>query len=651
MHPHLLVTAEKRGALRSLQDVRSTLTGGHPGQIWKDLLDRAESDLTVAPYTPASRLPHRAPGQAEAENRDYVIVDATATRIKRAALAHLLGGDLRFRDEALRQLTCIFDTKAWPDWRDLAHLQHPADLRTGQLMRAIGLAYDWLAPSLSAAERRWIVAGLDRRAIQPYLASLSARASWAFSAVPNNWMTCIVGGAGVAGMALGADHPDSRRLIEEAVGRFQAYLNVLGPEGEFNESIGYAGSMRFPVEFFHLYGYWQGRPADELLDGRLSRFCDWYLYFILPPGVNAAFGDTHTGAPPCVTMFATMAAATRNPVYQWFYEQYRRKAAQRDLCDELLSYDPTVPVVPPTGRLPLGRGFRGHSACWSSRTDWSPDSTPCVVYGKGGHGSEGHGHHDVGNLCLDGYTQPLIIDSGVPQYPADFFGPNRYRYYTAAAWGHNVPVPGGREMRVGSTHAAHILAMDFDETRGAVWLADTTALYDGVRRMRRGVIHLLPGIIAVLDRYESNDEDDLSMRWHTSRPVAPSPDGAFEVLNGDARLRAQMACLNGQAVLFRCGAHAYQAPFDRDRLNNPLPQKHESYVEARARARQLSLLTLFSVSHASRPPTQWVQTEKGWTIESPTGCVHVTGGEMQLVVAAQGHAIRLDLLAGTGSLT
>ena len=95
--------------------------------------------------------------------------------------ALLLTGDDRYRDEALRQIECVFDDTIWPIWRDLSHSWVTADLRTGQFMRAIGPAYDWLYPSLSTKRRQWIVDGLDRKGIQPYLTSLEEKAFWAIA--------------------------------------------------------------------------------------------------------------------------------------------------------------------------------------------------------------------------------------------------------------------------------------------------------------------------------------------------------------------------------------------------------------------------------------------------------------------------------------
>ncbi|MBT3275975.1 MAG: hypothetical protein HN368_22695, partial [Spirochaetales bacterium] len=327
-HPKLLLTEKKTADLRSVDEVRSSLTNPKVRKIWDILLSQAQADLTAPPYTPATMVPDRIEAQAEAANRDYVIVHAAASRIQRAALVGLLTGESRFKEEAIRQLECIYDDSIWPDWRDMAHLHTEADLRTGQFMRAIGFAYDWLYPSLSSKEGEWIIAELDRRGIQPYLKALASNTFWIASREPNNWMTCIVGGAGIAGMAFGADHPSSNNLTDLAVSRMEGYLNVLGSEGEHNESIGYSGAMRFPIEFFSVHRYWLGGGDNKLLSDQYRSFCNWYMHFIVPPGVNAPFGDSHLDAPPFSPMFATMAAALQEPAFQWFYENHHQQSLQ-----------------------------------------------------------------------------------------------------------------------------------------------------------------------------------------------------------------------------------------------------------------------------------------------------------------------------------
>jgi len=172
MRPHLLVTAERVDEMRTVADLRAAIEEGHGKQLWQYILAQAEADLERHPWHPRSLFPGRNENQAARGNREYKLVHAVGQRIMRGALVALVTGDKRFRDASLRQIECVFDEERWPDWRDLAHLVHPADLRTGQMARALGLAYDWMHPQLDPKQRRMIVQGLDRRAIKPFWESV-----------------------------------------------------------------------------------------------------------------------------------------------------------------------------------------------------------------------------------------------------------------------------------------------------------------------------------------------------------------------------------------------------------------------------------------------------------------------------------------------
>ena len=130
----------------------------------------------------------------------------------------------------------------------------PASLRVGQLCAGIVLAYDWLHAGLTTQERQRIVAGLDRQGIQPFIKTVK-QGNWRV-ALLDNFMPAIVGGVGIAGMSLAEDHLDSGFLVKTARQRMKIYLSVFGPDGEWNESVGYAGSVRDTVDFYLAWRSW-----------------------------------------------------------------------------------------------------------------------------------------------------------------------------------------------------------------------------------------------------------------------------------------------------------------------------------------------------------------------------------------------------------
>ncbi|MDP6039145.1 MAG: heparinase II/III family protein, partial [Candidatus Latescibacteria bacterium] len=456
-------------------------------------------------------------------NREWTLVNAVAQRIQRAGLAYLISEQPKYRDDALRQMESLFDTTQWPDWRDKAHPRTEVDLRGGMLSSAIALAYDWMHPLLTETERKSILSGLDERGLQPYFRDIEADAYWAD--VRTNWLTTILGGLGIAGMALAEDHPRSQELVDFAMPRMIDYLDRYGPEGEFNESVGYSSSTTQPVAFFAAHRYASKGGQNRLAEHPFPQTCHWTIYFTLPPGRYAAFGDGHVDAPPALTFIPAVADATQDGVLQKFYLDYYANLgdARRSLAWELLWYNPDL--APTSLNIPTGRAFHAHGACFSSRADWNPVSTPSLVYGKGGSGTIVHGHHDVGQICIDGYGERLIVDLGSPPgYPADY-GANKYEYYNASAHGHNILIFGGREMK--HKERAEILDASFEDDKGGTWQTDLTPKYDGAKTARRTVVHLHPEVIAVLDEAELEAEENISLRWHTISPATPDDTGCF----------------------------------------------------------------------------------------------------------------------------
>lgn len=626
--PHIFVTADQIDGLRSIEDIRRNIRSGHAKHLWESQLTLARSELSNKPYEPGDVFPGRDLISARHANRDYTIVHRAGTRALRAALACLITEDSRYRDDALTQMDALFDTDRWPEWRDMAHKGMNIDLRAGQLSRSLSLAYDWLHPFLDADQRRWIVEGIDACGIQPYLKDVAGGVHWANGT--NNWMTCVVGGHGIAGLALGDDHPQSQELFEYAHPRLNAYFDNYGPEGEFNESVFYANAHALPLIYFSAHRYASGGGENRLADFPIPDTCKWMMYFTVPPGHVVPFGDSHIGRPPSTPMFAAVADATRDAMLQWFYLEHSDPHDPDADPWELLWYDPALDPEKP--KIPLGRAYHGHSQNISVRSDWDPRSAACVVYGKGGHGSEGHGNHDAGQVCIDSCGARLITDPGSPPgYPADFFGENRYEYYNAAAFGHNILTFDGREMRKNRTDCAAIVGHEFDDERGGWWQVDLTGLYHDVRTVRRTVVYLAPTTVVVYDTASLADDAVASLRWHAASEPELSADGRFSIVNQQSAIDCLVTSPAGQHLTATLEQHEYVEPFNRFRLGDEFQQVHEPYVDFRLQAREVSFLSLFQIRPAAVDPVQWigepnhwsygdvsVQCDRSLTVSSPT---------------------------------
>lgn len=607
--------------LRTVDDLRNDLVRDDWSRdTWQRMLALAEAEVKRGPVLITDELPGRPPSMVASRNPDYVVCHEAGQLLLRASLAHLLTGRAEFKAAALAQLAALYDPAVWPDWIDQGHthFSFKADLRTGMLSQAVAGAYDWLAPTLSAEERRWVIEGLDRRGIQPYLESIEMNAWWVHHL--NNWLTCIVGGLGIAGMALDGEHPDARRLIDFAVEKLEGYLSIYGPEGEFNESVGYAGANRLPVEFFVAHRYWLGGKQTRLARTPFPEMCRWIMQTTLPPGRVVSVGDCWPEHPVRTGYVAAVAAANQDGILQWFYQQYQQRSAEPY---QLLIYDGRVPPVSPEGQVPLFKAYHAQGKLVISRTDWGTATTACVVHSKAGR-EESHEHNDVGQLCLDGYGERLIIDLGSPSgYPEDFFEAVRWRYYNASIRGHNVLMFDGEEQRSPNfkrgealdttAWSGSIVSENFRPEVGTAWKMDLSLAYLPGQKVTRTVVHLYPGYVAVLDEAELASEQAISLRWHTCDRAEPDAEGNFVVRGRQGKVTAVIARLDEGAMTLGRGEHHYEAPFDRDRTGTPLEQRRESYVEATLHGNRCRILTLFCVEPAAAAATLWTRVDGTWT--------------------------------------
>ncbi len=637
MRPHIFVTADPVDGLRSVEDIRQNIRSGHAGNLWSSQKEIADAELKNKVYEPGDVFPGRDAMSAGHSNRDYTIVHRAGTRTMRAALACLITEDTRYRDDALAQMYALFDTSRWPESRDIAHTGMNIDLRAGQLSRAVSIAYDWLYPFIDADQRRWIVEGLDRCGIQPFFKDIEAGVGWANGT--NNWMTCVVGGHGIAGLALGEAHPQSQELIDYAHPRLDAYFDNYGPEGEFNESVSYANAHALPLVYFSAHRYASGGGENRLASFPIADTCRWMIYFTVPPGHVVPFGDSHIGLPPSAPMFATVADASRDAALQWFYLEHSKPDDPDADPWELLWYDPSLEPREPD--LPLGRAYHGHSQNISVRSSWDPRSATCVVYGKGGHGAEGHGNHDAGQVCIDAYGDRLITDPGSPPgYPLDFFGKNRYRYYNASALGHNILTFDDKEMRRERADQARITDSLFEDERGGWWQIDLTDLYDGVTSVRRTVCYLAPNTTVVFDEATLPSARTISLRWHTVTDPIWSADGSFTVEQERGALDALVTSLSGANLTCSLEHHEYKNPYNRFRLGDVFTQVNEPYLDFRESTDTVSILSLFRIRSVSGAPQPWQPTDDGWTIKDTS----VTCSTSLLSIqSGEGHSWEIQL--------
>ncbi|MBX2817623.1 MAG: hypothetical protein KTR24_16560, partial [Saprospiraceae bacterium] len=256
----------------------------HLHNLWVQLQEAVNQDAAFDFIDQSIDFPGRDPVHLRHENLSYDMARGICERLGRSALMHHLTKDPVYKERVLRQIEILFDDAHFPVWCDDAHMHKEphVDIRTYRISMWIALCYNWLYEDLNEEERKTIIQGLDRKAIKPFWQKLAQKPGWYRHR--HNWFTNMFGGMGITMMALGNDHPDTQRALDTIVPAMMAFDQRMGPQGEFNEPPGYAGAVRFQVEFAQAYRSYTHGQTNLLAEHPFPALCYWIMHHTLPPG-------------------------------------------------------------------------------------------------------------------------------------------------------------------------------------------------------------------------------------------------------------------------------------------------------------------------------------------------------------------------------
>lgn len=632
--PSIFLVKDKTAGFTSIEDLRNIAAEGHQAVLWQDFTAQAAEDLKIPYLDPTVDFPGRSPVHLKHKNVSYDMASGVSERLFRLSLMFLITEEEQYKDLVMRQIEALNDPELWPMWCDQAHVRDGepnVDIRTFRISMWVALAYNWLHDYWTETEREFIVDVLDRRAIQPFWKKLALKPSWYVHR--HNWFTNIFGGMAITAMALGDAHPGTQKILDTVVPEMIAFNDFFGDRGEFNEPPGYAGAVRFSVELAEAYRYYTNNERNLLNEKPFPEVCYWVLNHTLPPGRLTAFGDSKVdrGFSSMATM-AAAANANQDGILQWYYLNFF-EGMQSPF--ELLWYNPAVEPVSPEGELPLAVAYESYGADLISRTSWDNYSTASVVYGKAGRETN-HDDNDVGQLCIDGFGERLIIDPGSPSpiYPSDYFSKAQYNYYTRSSIGHNVLVIGNEEMKAEPNEEARGETTHFwaNDTIGSSWQIDLSPVYENAERVVRTVAHLHPGLVLVHDYAQLSEADSVSLRWHTINAPDSLEDGVFRAVNERAALTGKIVSLAGADLAISTGHHEFKPPYHLTRQGDPLVQHYEPFVRVDSYGKDVAWLSFFVVNESAAQKPNWKAVANGWEIidEGITYKLEIVNSEMVL---------------------
>jgi len=663
MNPTSILSLDPDLRAARIEEIKRIIESPRGAPIWQKIREAAIKEKDLPPYLVDSMFPGRDKYSAEILGMDDWLCRSVGLRITRHAMMFLIEGDRSWIDAALRQTEVLFDDVEYPAWNHIARMnideeeskktvdlkKDDVHLRTGTIANSVSLMLNWLRPHLDPDQLETLVRGLEKRAIRPYQEAIKQDLWWL--EVNNNWLTCIVGGLGVCGMALDGLHDDARSLIEFADPLMERHLEDYGRQGEFNEAVGYAGGIFLIVDYHAARLGWSDGKDNRLAQAPYPDMATWYIQMSTPPGRAFTYGDGHAGAPLQADWVPALASALQDPYLQGYGQQHSSILADPL---QILYLDPDLPAKELTGHLPLGIAYRDHGACISSRTSWDWDKTASVV-GSKARREDNHEHNDAGQVVIDGEGEFLIVDWGTPStYPLNFFNTGRFKYFEGNAFGHNVLVFGGREME--SCYELHpkyttgpafhgkralhaqgkIVSSEFDDSWGGLWTIDTTPAWSGVKQNLRTVLHVHPGFVVVLDEVQLEKRESISLRWNTAKKATLVGEEGFTVQCDNVGLAARAINLTGGETTRQLGQHRYYEPWNKDEFGGTLPERDCPYYELLTEHDQCRLLSLFCVQPGSQT-TPWTQTGDTHTATIGDARLDVVVTDSGLTITSSAH--------------
>jgi hypothetical protein len=144
------------------------------------------------------------------------------------------------------------------------------------------------------------------------------------------------------------------------------------------------------------------------------------------------------------------------------------------------------------------------------------------------------------------------------------------------------------------------------------------------RRLVRTVVHLLGGVVAVLDElaFPCGDDDapQVRVRWHLAGAAECDAEGRFALRCGDVSLSGRLGRVDGPA---RVADGCHELPGGRR-----IP-----YAELICRGREVRVLSLLAVFDPGSPSEPWrLPPDALRTLDAPCGLVQVAVEERRLAV-------------------
>lgn len=406
-------------------------------------------------------------------------------RMETCALVYLLTGDREIGLEAKRRLLHFFSWNPEGATSFFTYDEPPMWM----MMRGTR-AYDWTYDLFTPEERARIEANMKVRA-QQFLRRLQ---SLPFESNPyDSHAGRLPGFLGECALSFIHEWPEARQWLEYVtLLYYTSYPAWGGDDGGWQEGPGYwSAYMSFVLHFVVAL---KRATGVDLMQKPFLRNTGYYgLYTATPYHEHSPFGDGQTGPPRCGSVMYAFSSLTGNPYYRWYAEAAGYRPGG-DLLS-LATYDPSLKARSPL-ELPQARVFPAvglvsmHTALGDRENDIS------FLMRSSPYGSTSHGHADQNAFVIEAFGKGLAIATGY--YP--WYGSPHHHEWTRATRAVNSILVNG-EGQVRRSYQARGEITAFRQVTGYDYAeGEATPAYGGaLKRFRRHVVHVRPGIFILFD--------------------------------------------------------------------------------------------------------------------------------------------------------
>lgn len=410
--------------------------------------------------------------------------------IVQAGMAWRLTGEERFRERVLADLDAACGL---PDWNP-SHF-----LDVAEMAAAVAIGYDWLYPTLTAAQRARYEEALLTKALQPAQRAYRRDVWW--SDGRNNWAQVCGAGIALAALAVWERDPDlCGSLVRSGVDLVERCGAFYRPDGVYAEGPGY---WHYGTNYHVLLlAACEAVGIAAEVEPALEASGDFILEVAGPTGLDFNFADMRQSrsqvSPAQFWIARTFGNGLQSRVLRDRLRAEPAAAASGRLASLGLLWLPADPGPQESALRPL-RCFDGEQPLAFFRNGRDPSAAWLAV--KGGTGAVSHGHLDAGSFVYEAEGVRWFLDLGRDDYNLPgYFGDRRWEYFRLNNRSHNTLVIGGRlqeapeqpcrivrsgredgtawvEIDLGPAYAGQaasaVRRVEFDEDSGAVRLVDT----------------------------------------------------------------------------------------------------------------------------------------------------------------------------------